>query len=763
MYTRGILKNLVLCLLALSSISCAKKQATPNVFWEDLMRELLHVERVARLDTRTAYLRSSFDPTGGNNDFNQYLREGPEGWWVIADLEGPGYISRFWFTGSDEHHRVRFYFDNEEEPRVDMTIGEFCGGTDTYRAPLAVYENYCWYNLIPMAYAERLVIMVEKGGYKPGNWPRLFYQVNYHPLDPGEHIASFPGSFTEEEKALIESVRQAWAQGLPQDIPSAWRHATQEHVIYPGETVSWTVSDQTPGILQRLELTPDYEALPSARAREDILRSMVMKLYWDDQSSPSVAAPLGDFFGAFWRRNRYEALYVGAQDDTFYTRFPMPFATAARLELVNQGSEPVPITAAWWVEDLNSKDETLGYFHAAWQRTTPADAGSPHVSLSASGKGKLVGSMLSVTSADRSWWILEADEMIRVDDERAPGWKGTGLEDYFNGGWYYQNPIIRLLAGIPFKMPFRVLQYRFHLMDPVHFEHSIDMMFERGPDNASRGWMETMAYYYKDKPDASGSRLLTPSERIPPDDGLAQATIMHELNNMERIGDYAGASDLIDVFLERFPEFPYAETLRLRQLAYIEHREGIEVARPLYEAFAEKDLQPATRAQLENLLWFHEDPSHALISGYSNTRMALFLNGKAIAAIESPEEMSVHRVRVEPGPQALGFQVRFHPYPNWSQVYLRTHYGDVFTKPDWRWCLGPRGAWTQPGYTEGDAWERVGGTGVKGPPEVPYVWVVPHAYVNMQSIAVGLRPSREWEDHSILAAFRHEFDLSATP
>jgi hypothetical protein len=38
-------------------------------------------------------------------------------------------------------------------------------------------------------------------------------------------------------------------------------------------------------------------------------------------------------------------------------------------------------------------------------------------------------------------------------------------------------------------------------------------------------------------------------------------------------------------------------------------------------------------------------------------------------------------------------------------------------------------------------WAEAGGTGVKGPPEEPYVRVEPDPWVGMQSRAIGLRPA----------------------
>ncbi len=753
-----IIATSLLVLVVLFSAACRPPEPVPYTkTWHELIEELVNTDRIARMDTRTSFLVSSTDPTGGNDDFNQPLRLGPDGWWVIADLEGPGYISRFWFTGAaeDGSHRVRFYFDNEEEPRIDLTLGEFCGGMDPYRPPLAVYENYCWYNLIPIPYEERVVIMVERGGHRPGNWPRLFHQINYHTLGPNENIATFPRTFTDEDLELIESVRDTWERADFHQPKSDEEDFGASFNLAPGATADW-IYDEGAGILRQLVLTPDLAARSSAISREAALREVIVNIYWDGHDAPSVSVPLGDFFGAFWRRNRFRTLYIGSDGDDFISDFPKPFASSARVELVNEGNEPIDVDLAVRIEPLAEFAAYWGYFHSAWQRTNPEDVGSPHVALSSSGTGKFVGCMLAVVSADRSWWILEADEMIRVDNERTPGWRGTGLEDYFNGGWYYQNAIIRLLAGIPFKMPFRVLQYRLHLMDPVHFNDSIDMTFERGPLDESRGWMESVAYYYMAQPQAAASTLRTPAERTPPDDGFGEGTLMTEINNMERIGDYQGAHDLIDLFLERYPQFPFADMLRLRQVAYIEHRDGIEVARPLYESLREQIAETNALAQLEDLLWFHEDESHALLSAYANSPTAVFFNGQPVGSVRAADELSFFRVQIEPGRHALALQSRHHPYPNWVQAYLRTHQRDVYTTPAWRHRFNARGAWTSPGFND-RSWPVVGGTGVKGPPEVPFIWVVPHAHINMQSIAVGLRPSQDWNDQSALAAFRYEF------
>ena len=91
---------------------------------------------------------------------------------------------------------------------------------------------------------------------------------------------------------------------------------------------------------------------------------------------------------------------------------------------------------------------------------------------------------------------------------------------------------------------------------------------------------------------------------------------------------------------------------------------------------------------------------------------------------------------------------------------MRTHAGDIFTTTAWKHRVNPTGAWTQPDYNDAD-WVTVGGTGCKGPPEEPYIWVEPNAFVDMQSKAIGIRPSIEWLDKSKLIVYRCVFEISA--
>ncbi len=745
----------VVCLAMLSG--CGGPSG-PALTFSGFLSDLTNSVSIARLDVPGTEIITSYDPAGSNDDFNHYLRKGPAGWIVLADLKGPGCLTRFWFTGADDgRHRIRFFFDGEREARLDVTLDDLTGGLDPFQMPLAAYENYCWYSFVPMPYRKRLVIMAQEGATREGGWPRIFYQVNYTPLAPDRNVRSFALPLSAEEQAGVEAVRKAWGflrtQGLPRTSPNA-RKAV---VVEPGQTQALDPVTG-PAVIRELWVGAGLEALPPAD-RERVLRDVVMRIAWDGAAAPSVEVPLGDFFGSVWRRTRYESMYFGMDGDTFISRFPMPFRSSAVISFENQGRSPVPldVTVGW--EPLEAWDEGWGYFHAAWSRSAPTDAGRPHAILRTKGRGRYAGCNLGVVSLDRTWWILEGDEVMHRDGEILPRWHGTGLEDYFNGGWYYQNVLPRPLHGLAWKNFFRIVQYRLHLVEPVLFDASFDMTFERGPDHASRGWMESTAYYYLDAPAAAPFRAGAAAGREPPRDPLEEATLMVDLLNYERFGDYRGARDWIDVFLGTYREFPFAELLRLRQIAYAEKLDGYAATKPLYEKFIAQTTNAAAEQQARLLVWFNEDPSRGIASLWSTAPGRLFLDGKDVARTDKPERAAFAGVAAGRGTHAIAAQAGWKTYPSWIQVGLRLHGTTIVSRTDWRYKMNPGAGWAEAGFDDG-AWGTTGGTGVKGPPEEPYIWVEPNAFVDLQSLPTGIRPrDDEWPSRQSTVVFRHKFEL----
>ena len=126
---------------------CGGRPAGGPVTVASLAERLADPLELARLDAPDSRMHTSRDPTGGNDDFGHFLRAGAEpGWQVLVDLKGPGYVSRFWFTGAKDGwpHRFRFYFDGEKTPRVEGDVKELLGGGRApFLAPLGAFNTHC--------------------------------------------------------------------------------------------------------------------------------------------------------------------------------------------------------------------------------------------------------------------------------------------------------------------------------------------------------------------------------------------------------------------------------------------------------------------------------------------------------------------------------------------------------------------------------------------------------------------------------------------
>lgn len=740
---------------------CSKKESagTP-VNLTSLTREICDLGRLAHLDNPAAHIETSFDRSGGNDDFNNVLRKEADGWAVLADLKGPGYVSRFWFTGAENgKYPLRFYFDNEKTPRIDTNLEDFCGGKTPFLPPLAAYEPFCWFSFVPLPYRKRLVITTREGGFKAGGNPKLFFQVNYCNLPAKTIVESFPKVLsTAESNALIQAgikLKQL-AQNPP--LPPDLRQTTNTLTIPPKQAVN-ILQLSGPAVIRELRLTPDMTAITSAVQRNEIMFNTVLRIYWDKNEKPSVEVPLGNFFGSFWQMRRFSSAYFGASNQTFYTRFPMPFASSARIEIQNDMNIPLAFNVSCLLENIPAWTNSWGYFHSGWTKSTPQDVGKPHRIVKTQGRGRIVGCILAVTSLDQSWWILEGDETMRIDNESFPSWHGTGLEDYFNAGWYYGNALIRPFHGLLMKAFFTTIQYRIHQTDPVAFEKAVEFEFERGPDHASRGYMESVSFYYLSAPERADSDLNTNVPRSPPDDPFAPSSVMMVLNDLERLGDFTGAVDYIDAFLKKYPDYPYATVLRLRKIAYEEREKGFAAIRNQYEQFRASETNEMARRMADMALWYNSNPSNAILGVYCNMRTGVYLDGKFIGEAGAPQRMLFFGLQLPPGRHALALQSVYYDYPFWVQACLRTHTGDVYTSPRWKFAYAPKGNWSTPDYND-SGWQIIGGIEEsKGPPVDPFIWLEPHPFVDMQSKAKGIWVTDEWKNKQEKAVFRTNFEI----
>ena len=315
-------------------------------------------------------------------------------------------------------------------------------------------------------------------------------------------------------------------------------------VIPQGETV--TMADvEGCGVIQHIWISiPDKTA-----AGRFVLRDLVLRMYWDNESEPSVECPIGDFFlNGFGRNYVVNSLPIAVNPKIGMNCFlPMPFRKGARITLENQHAGDV--RGLYFQIDYVLLDELpadTAYLHAQWRRERITQLGRDFVMLdNVKGQGHYVGTCFELSALERYWWG-EGEIKFYIDgDEAYPTQCSTGTEDYFGGshsfggelderGYMLEKTFCTPFMGYPFYSrddifhndifnrdvpPMRSF-YRWHLMDPVLFKENLrvemqqigcreDGLYERQDDVAS------VCYWYQTEPHNSFPKLPQVTDRWP--------------------------------------------------------------------------------------------------------------------------------------------------------------------------------------------------------------------------------------------------------
>jgi hypothetical protein len=305
--------------------------------------------------------------------------------------------------------------------------------------------------------------------------------------------------------------------------------------ITPGETLTILDADG-PGMISHLWFTlgsPEPYAL----------KRLVLRIYWDDEQTPSVETPLGDFFGlGLGFTHSWSSTYLSVGNNQgMNSFFPMPYAKHARITITNDGKTST--NALYYNIDFRKDKHPLPaatlYFHAQYRQAQPApgwttqwyENGDPIVNykrntdgkdnyiwFEAKGHGQYVGVTMSVLQNQDGWWG-EGDDMFFVDNDETPTIIGTGSEDYFLGAWdfgtafsypSYGAPVVdKELAGGRWSL------YRFHLDSPVPFTKSMKATIEHGHANHRSDNFYSVAYWYQNEPHMPFPPLPAADDRIP--------------------------------------------------------------------------------------------------------------------------------------------------------------------------------------------------------------------------------------------------------
>jgi hypothetical protein len=250
------------------------------------------------------------------------------------------------------------------------------------------------------------------------------------------------------------------------------------------------------------------------------LRRILLKIYWDKENDPSVEVPLGDFFGSGFAYKQYVTSYLGMPSGGYTCFFPMPFEDWARIVIVNETG--LPLKGFYYQIDYQKLESPIisdiGYFHAYWHRDVSTDYDSNFTVLKTRGRGHVVGVNMSIQSYDRSFSFLDGNEEVYVDGEKKPSIRGTGTEDYFSSGWYFnKGEYAGPYNGLILKDDSlgRISAYRFHIPDPIPFKKSLNFTIEHGFNNSDIADYSSTVYWYQVEPNTKFPPILKSGLRIP--------------------------------------------------------------------------------------------------------------------------------------------------------------------------------------------------------------------------------------------------------
>jgi len=283
-------------------------------------------------------------------------------------------------------------------------------------------------------------------------------------------------------------------------------------VVGPGKTAT-LARIEGPGVIVNIWMTissPDPY----------FLRRILLRMYWDGEENPSVEAPVGDFFGTGFSYKHFVTPFIGMSSGGYYCYFPMPFNRSARIEVLNETGDEVK---AFYYHLAYHKlshplEKDVAYFHAEWKRTLRAERGTNYTVLEARGEGHFAGVVMSMQSYENGLQFLEGDEMVYVDGEKQPSLYGTGTEDYFNSGWYFnRGEFSAPYHGLILKddSAGRIAAYRFHVLDAIPFRKSIRFTIEHGHDNEERADYSSTAFWYQREPHLPFPPAAPAPQRIP--------------------------------------------------------------------------------------------------------------------------------------------------------------------------------------------------------------------------------------------------------
>jgi hypothetical protein len=332
----------------------------------------------------------------------------------------------------------------------------------------------------------------------------------------------------EPGKGGRATLENGTAHAAARDLGQGWKVNPYIH-IKPGETVTLAEIDGS-GAIQHIWMTPTGN-----------WRTSIIRFYWDDETTPSVEAPVGDFFCMGWGKySHINSLAVCVNPGSaFNCYWVMPFRKKCKITMTNINTEQM--TLYYQVDyTLTNVPQDAGYFHAQYHRADPVANGIDTLVANIKGKGQYVGTYLAWEVHNDGWWG-EGEIKFYIDgDSKFPTICGTGTEDYFCGSYDFDSdqrmpngkvsreytefstPYTGLPQVIRGDGHYNVMQrfglYRWHIQDPIRFEKGLTVTIQDlgwrsgGRYLVQKSDISSVVFWYQQDPHAAFPKLPSADE-----------------------------------------------------------------------------------------------------------------------------------------------------------------------------------------------------------------------------------------------------------